>query len=62
MKVRELLEALDATRPNELSDALKLRWINDVEGRVQCEIHKKMPQNVKFVVSEEDTLTLYPND
>lgn len=58
MKVRELLETLDATRQNQLSDSLKLRFINDVEGRVQCEIHKIAPRSVRFVVSEDDELTL----
>ena len=53
-----MLEVLDATRKNDYSDTLKLRWINDVEGRVQCEIHKKSPADVRFVVSDEDTLTL----
>lgn len=58
MTVRELLEVLDATKKNEMPDELKLRWINDVEGRVQCEIWKKSPELFKRVLSDEDILSV----
>ena len=58
MIVRELLEVLDATKKNEMPDELKLRWINDVEGRVQCEIWKKSPELFKRVLSDEDILSV----
>ena len=58
MIVRELLEIIDATKQNEVPDNLKLQWINDVEGRVQCEIHKVKPEMVRVVASDEDELTL----
>lgn len=58
MIVRELLETVDAIKENEISDVLKYRWINDVEGRVLCEIHKLSPSAVKTVISEDDVLSV----
>ena len=58
MTVRELLDIVDFTKKNEVSDELKIRWINDVEGRVQCEIHRISPDKVARVVSENDVLSV----
>ena len=54
--VRELLDIIDSTVKNEVDEAIKVRWINDVEGRVLCEICKRSPAEVKRVVSEDDEL------
>ena len=56
MTVRELLSLADAAKPNELGDDLKLRWINDVEGRIECEIHKRPISEFKSVLGEDDVL------
>ena len=58
MTVRELLDVIDFTKKNEISEELKIRWINDVEGRVQCEIHRLPPERVARVVSENDVLSV----
>lgn len=58
MTAGELLKNLDSVKTNELCDDLKFRWINDVEGRVLCEIHKISPDRVKEIVSETDELTV----
>jgi hypothetical protein len=56
MIVRELLEMLDSVKPNKISDNVKMRWINCLEGRVHCEIFKEQPANKPYVVSENDEL------
>ena len=58
MTVREMLDIIDATRPNEIDDALKVRWIKDVEGRVLCEILKRSPDEVREVLGEDDVLSV----
>ena len=56
MTVREMLDVIDATVPNEADDALKVRWIKDVDGRVLCEICKRSPDELKDVLGEDDEL------
>ena len=58
MTVREMLDVIDATMPNEVDDALKVRWIKDVEGRVLCEIFKRSPDEVRKVLGEDDVLSV----
>lgn len=58
MKVRELLESLDAIKPNEIRDDIKLRWVGEVEGRAMCEICKADPTEIKRAVGEEDELSV----
>ena len=58
MTVEKLLELTDSARPNELCDDVKLRWIGDIEGRVQCELHKVSPDKVTLPVGSDDTLTV----
>ena len=58
MTVREMLDIVDFTKKNEVSDELKIRWINDVDSRVQCEVHRIAPEKAKRVVSENDVLTV----
>ena len=58
MTVREMLDVIDSTVHNEVEDALKVRWIKDVEGRVLCEIGKRPPEELKEVLSEDDVLSV----
>ena len=58
MIVRELLETVDAIKENQIPDSLKFRWINDVEGRVHCEIKRQSPESFKAIVSEDEALTV----
>lgn len=53
-----MLDIIDATTPNELDEATKVRWIKDVEGRVLCEICKRSPDEVRAVLGEEDVLSV----
>ena len=36
--VEDAIRTFDALVPNKLSDDVKIGWLNEVEGRVQCEI------------------------
>lgn len=56
IKVGEILEAFDGSVTNSLCDTVKLAWVNDVEGRVCCEILGLSPSDAKSVRGGEDTL------
>ncbi len=38
MKLYEVLETVDEIKPNAFSDAVKTRWLSEVEGKVQAEV------------------------
>ena len=40
MRVDEMLSIADSLKKNEISEELKIYWINEVEARVHCEINK----------------------
>lgn len=39
MKISDLINFVDVVKPNAFSDAVKLSWINEVEGKIWCEIY-----------------------
>ena len=53
-----MLAIVDAMKPNELCEEVKIRWLCDLEGRVLCEIHKQPPESVKLPESEKSSLTV----
>ena len=38
MKLKNVLATVDEIKPNAFSDAVKTRWLNEVEGKVQTEV------------------------
>ena len=58
MTVEKILEQFDATKSNELGDAVKIGWLAEVEGRVLCEISGKSPNEVKLPKGGNDTLVI----
>ena len=38
MTIREAIALADEQKPNQVSKALKLRWLSELDGRVMCEI------------------------
>lgn len=56
MTVKKLLEQVDHIRPNEVCDEVKIGWIGELDGRVQCELMKMNADEVQIPVSEDDTL------
>ena len=45
MTIGEIVSIADSLKRNEISEEVKLHWINDVEGRVHCEIFKFTPES-----------------
>ena len=43
MTARQIIDYVDEIKPNAFSDAVKLRWLNTLEGRVATEV-MLMPQ------------------
>ena len=58
MKVERLIATLDAIKANDQNDDTKLVWLNEVEGRVACEIQKKKAGEFTPLVSGNDDLTV----
>jgi hypothetical protein len=58
MKVREMLELIDSAKENQASEGAKITWLNDVEGKVACEIFKKAPQELVGLEGEESELSV----
>ncbi len=58
MKVERLIATLDAIKENTVNDDTKLVWLNEVEGRIACEIHKKNTEETGMLVSGEDELSV----
>ena len=58
MSAGEILAIVDSIKANKVSDSVKYGWLSDVEGMVQCEIHKSSPDAVKPVISDGDELSV----
>jgi len=58
MTVDEIITLADAIKKNDIGEELKLRWINDVEGRVHCEIKRLPLGDFKELVSTEQELSV----
>lgn len=58
MTVGELIVSVDGLVENHVGEAQKYRWINDVEGRVLCEIHRCPPGRIQVLCDDSDTLTV----
>ena len=55
MRVDEILSIVDSLKKNEIGEELKLHWLNEVEGRVHCEINKLPPEEyVKISTTLEE--------
>lgn len=47
MTAREIIDYVDEIKPNAFSDAVKLRWLNTLEGRVATEVMLMAPQQIR---------------
>lgn len=56
--VREILDEIDALKTNSFTVSQKISWIEDIEGRILCEIHNVSPENLPEIYREADTLTV----
>ena len=58
MKVEKIISVVDAMKPNDINEETKLFWLNEVEGRVGCEIRRKKVGEVRELVSVDDELSV----
>ena len=56
MTIGELIVSVDSLVSNQVGEAQKYRWINDIEGRVLCEIHRENPKEIKELTYDSDEL------
>lgn len=54
MKIRTLLNYTDETAPNVFPEAMKLLWLNEVEGRIQLDVLLKNPGEATYYSLPED--------
>lgn len=55
--VGQIISMVDEIRPNAFSSAVKVAWLNEVEGRIQSEVLLMGPEEVKTYVWETDQNT-----
>lgn len=58
MRVDEIISIVDALKSNEISEDVKVFWINEVEGRVHCEIKKRPIEEFESLSAMDDELTI----
>ena len=45
MTVQDIILIADSMKPNKINEEVKLHWLDDVEGRIHCEILKASPDD-----------------
>jgi hypothetical protein len=64
MKVRDILVEIDQTRPNAYTDGEKIKWLNNIEGRVYTDILQKAEgfdgEFIPFAEGDEDRELVVP--
>lgn len=58
MKAGQIISIIDELKENVINDEIKLAWLNEVEGRVNIEIHKREPEKQKVLVSLSDDVSV----
>lgn len=63
MTVQEVIDRVDGVKPNAYTNADKLAWLNEIEGKVQTEIHMTDIDAVVRLESVTDELMVpFPYD
>lgn len=58
MTIQEIIEKADELKPNPFSYEQKTRWISDIEGQIQAEVHLIAPADiVTYLWKKEVTVT-----
>lgn len=63
MTVREAIARADEIQPNAFSENMKTAWINEVEGQVQTDIHRILPEDCvayTYAADADKTLLVLP--
>ncbi len=58
MTIRDIITMADSLKPNEIDEMAKIRWINNIDGRVFCEIYKGDPEEYHKKVRDNESLTV----
>lgn len=58
MRVEEILSLADALKSNDISEEVKLHWLNELEGRVHCEIFKRSIDDVVKLTALDQELSV----
>ena len=58
MTVCEIIKVVDSLKANTLDDEIKLGWINEVEGRLFCEVNKGSHKDFTPLRSLSDTVAV----
>ena len=58
MRVDEVISIADSLKPNQISEELKIYWLNEVEGRVHCEIYKSSIDELNKIKTMDQELAI----
>ena len=58
MNIQGILSIADSLKSNQINEELKIHWLNDVEGRVQCEILKSYPKSFSGFTTMKQELSV----
>lgn len=47
MTVQQALSYVDGVKPNAFSQAVKLNWLSEIEGKIALEIHLETPESLE---------------
>ncbi len=57
MTVQQALSYLDDVKPNAFSQAVKLNWLSEIEGKIALEIHLEEPETLDYLPYTSADLT-----
>lgn len=56
MTIQEIISSVDGVKPNAYDDEEKLRWINELERRIETNVYDKTDGFTVHESTDEDTL------
>lgn len=58
MTKNEVLSFVQSIKPHEMEDAVMMRWLEELEKKIACEIHGKFMREDRFVSFSQDQLSV----
>ncbi len=58
MTKSEVLAFVQSVKPHELADAVMLRWLDELEKKIACEIHGRFAGEEQYVCLAADQLSV----
>ena len=62
MTIQDLINSVDELMPNSYTENTKLKWVNELEGRVQADVFLLAPEEFKQSTLDDELLIEYPHD